>query len=395
MCHALRNMWFKTGVLYFIACIFCTQVLAETDSREQALVGRFVEYFNARNSAPFDRLFDTDMFCDRVAKRLHTSVTKRAIFKFRTCDQFKRASFSDMLFTQLYSVNPVAKAVGVTRQGRPVIRVIAAAGGYEFIELVIRESDVGGEQQALLIHDVVFASRGQLHSKSTAMTMALLGGVNASTLKQLLGINHINEEVLTTFVEMSKAVKMGDFTSALRAIDTLPESIKTAKIILLAKTGYAMHVSDDSYRAALSELNANFGDDPTLGYALLDHFFLTEDYQRALASVERIERRYGSDATVLNLKANALTMLQRLDEALNVIDMAIQQEPTLAELYETKMYLLSLNQRHNDLLVLIKRAVEHGVATQLAATLSDSAFDDFRKSALYEDWIDAAVYGDQ
>lgn len=361
---------------------------------KQALAERFVEHFNARDHKQLDRLFDTDAFCDRVARRMHSNAPQQALFKLRTCDVYKQMSFSTMLFAQAYATNPVAKYLGQTNQGRPVIRFVIGGGGYEYLELVMTESELADES-TLHIQDLIFASKGQLHSKSTAMTMGLFGGVSESTLKRLLGISEIDKNVLEVFTKMAAAASSGDFAKALQLLDTLPKKIKTTKIILLVRAGYAMQVDEMLYGNALSELNQYYGDDPTLSFALLDHHIYQGDYDKAYAGVESMLRRYGTDASILNLQANVLSALGRIDEAFVAIDAALEMEPELVDLYTTKMYLLTFDERHQDMLSLIKLADQRELAGHLATTLSDSVFDGFRASEAYEDWIDGAVYGSQ
>ena len=227
------------------------------------------------------------------------------------------------------------------------------------------------------------------------MTMGLFGDVSESTLKRLLGISEIDKNVLEVFTKMAAAASSGDFAKALQLLDTLPKKIKTTKIILLVRAGYAMQVDEALYGEALSELNQYHGDDPTLSFALLDHHFYQEDYDKAYAAVESMLRRYGTDASILNLEANVLSVLGRIDEAFVAIDAALEMEPELVDLYTTKMYLLTFDERHQDMRSLIKLADQRELAGHLATTLSDSVFDGFRASEAYEDWIDGAVYGSQ
>ncbi|GHA10397.1 hypothetical protein GCM10008090_19990 [Arenicella chitinivorans] len=378
-----------------LCAMLCVSVSAQAEPpRQPALAASFANYFNARDHAQMDRLFDTDAFCARVANWMHDGTAQQVLFKLRTCGVYKKRSFSNMLFAQAYATNPVAKYIGQTKQGRPVIRLVIDGGGYEYIELLVRDSEFGGEKSAR-IHDLMFASKGQFHSKSTATTMGLFGEVSANTMKRLLGIDDVDNDVVAVFTKMAEAGKRGDFAASLQLLDTLPEGIRTTKVILLLRAGYAMQTSEVLYRDALSELNQHFGDDPTLDFALLDHHFYQNDYQKAYACVESIERRYGSDASVLNLKANVMSVLERMDEAFETIDTALVKEPELADLYTTKLYMLTFEQRHQDMLDLIKLAKQYGVAVQLGASLSDTVFDEFRASEVYEDWVDQAVYGVQ
>lgn len=382
------------SVLATILCVYGQLVLAETMDAKQALAERFVEHFNARDHKQLDSLFDTDAFCDRVARRMHSNAPQQALFKMRTCGVYKKRSFSNMLFAQAYATNPVAKYIGQTNLGRPLIRFVIGGGGYEYLELVMTESELADES-TLHIQDLIFASKGQPHSKSTAMTMGLFGDVSESTLKRLLGISEIDKNVLEVFTKMAAAASSGDFAKALQLLDTLPKKIKTTKIILLVRAGYAMQVDEMLYGNALSELNQYYGDDPTLSFALLDYHIYQGDYDKAYAGVESMLRRYGADASILSLQANVLSALGRIDEAFVAIDAALEMEPELVELYTTKMYLLTFDERHRDMLSLIELADQRELAGHLATTLSDSVFDGFRASEAYEDWIDGAVYGSQ
>ena len=111
---------------------------------------------------------------------------------------------------------------------------------------------------------------------------------------------------------------------AFRQLDTLPDSVERRSIRA------AVAQAQERYTDAVAELKAAVrlaARQPELQYQLASAYYAARDYEMALTTLMPLLQAYPDDVRLLTLKAQALSQLQRADEALPILKQLVARNP--------------------------------------------------------------------
>lgn len=116
---------------------------------------------------------------------------------------------------------------------------------------------------------------------------------------------------------------------AFKHLDTLPDSVERRSVRA------AVAQAQERYTDAVEELKAAVrlgGAKPELQYQLASAHYAARDYEMALTTLVPLLQAYPDDVRVLMLRAQALSQLQRADEAVPILKQLVERNPNDARL---------------------------------------------------------------
>jgi len=269
---------------------------------------------------------------------------------------------------------------GNSRGRNVLIRVLAAEGGVNYIDLAI----VRGKSGKPVIVDAYINSIGENFSDTVRRVFLLNGGdpkaaltVKASDADALAG-SKIMEQ-------MGENVRAGRHAEVLANYGKMPEVFRRERIILSMRMQSAMQVSEAEYRRSMADIRKYHGEADWTNLILLDDDLLREDYESALRRIDRIEREVGGDPSLDVLRGGVYSGMEDYAAALAAAERCVKAEPELLLGHQAVLNCANLADRYDlmrrELLVLEKQFRE-----EVDALVDGEAFEGFRQSAEFERW---------
>jgi tetratricopeptide (TPR) repeat protein len=191
---------------------------------------------------------------------------------------------------------------------------------------------------------------------------------------------------LPSILEMVRLFKEESYDRALAVFHGLPAEVKAHRTILMQRLAIALRVSEEEYDAALTDLQAAFPDDPSLGLVLIDYHVNRGDHERALQMVDRLDRDIGGDPYLDFLRANLLFQAGRANEAKRVARRAIEAEPGLEDPYWT-LVTISLHEEDYPETARLLTEIETGLGLTLRNLEEIPEYRGFVRSGAYAKWV--------
>jgi hypothetical protein len=192
----------------------------------------------------------------------------------------------------------------------------AGDGGFDYIEYYVTPAG--------LIEDWYTHTRGS--RASTAMRLAVSAMLDkGSMLASLFGVRSVDGQEVERFRAFSRQLAAGDLPAAYRALDGLPESYKRTKDWAMLRASISSH-DEAAYRSSLAHLAKHFGDDPSVQFMLIDHYFYEGRFDQAHKAVSAFEAHVGEDGVTNFLKCSCLIGWKRYDDAVAACQRSITVE---------------------------------------------------------------------
>jgi tetratricopeptide (TPR) repeat protein len=223
----------------------------------------------------------------------------------------------------------VAKYVRTgNREGKPfaLVRVeyTGDEGGFDYVEYYLSP----GQQ----VEDWYTHSRGSRASTSMRLAMSSMLKKD-SMLTALFGVKAVNDSEVKRFREFNAALAAGDLPKAYLALDGLPESYRQTRDWAMLRASIAAF-DERAYRAALEHLAKNFGNDSSVQFMLIDHYYYQERFDLAHQAVTVFETSIGGEDAVTNfLKCSSLISWRRYDDAVKACRRGIELEADFQPAY--------------------------------------------------------------
>ena len=216
-----------------------------------------------------------------------------------------------------------------THPARPLIRLDLKDLGFDYLEfLIARGAD--GRYRAI---DCFTLSTGELVSATMGGIGRLFIEPEAGFLERLLGTKVGPSKALAAKLrlagELQRASKFAEAADVLR---DLPDEIANSRHVLLARARLeGISGEHEEYSRSLAQLAARYPDDPSLAFVLLDHYFSRKETDKAIQSIETMEKRIGVDGITSAMKSIAYSNTGRHGDALKFAQEALRLEPQLAD----------------------------------------------------------------
>lgn len=133
---------------------------------------------------------------------------------------------------------------------------------------------------------------------------------------------------------LARLTSEGDFQGVLKLYDSLPESLRLEKSILVTRLLAASNTDEAVYLSTIELFEKHFPNDPSLALVSIDGFVLKKQPRKAIASIEKLDRFIGGDAYLLVLLAGQYVELKDPTKARELANQAIDREPSLPNSYD-------------------------------------------------------------
>jgi len=224
------------------------------------------------------------------------------------------------------------------------VRLLPAAGGFEHYDFLL---DKRGNGDVVTV-DVQMLTSGELMSATMGRALVSALGMDKSLLKRLSERENALLKHMPDILKAQQTLVTGDAAGAASMLEALPEKVREQKFVMLVLVQATAATGDDArYSRALSALLKAFPNDPAATVASIDHHFLTKEYDKALAAIDRVEKSTVPDPYFGVLRTNALLELDRFDDARKAIDATIDKEPDMLMAHFSLVALL-LRQKAHD-----------------------------------------------
>lgn len=354
-----------------------------TDIKEETALA-FVDLLNTRNTAGIVDIFNMKEFGYRTASHLWDNKNEQKDFVTEFAAPGKSTQFIKDAFGLLETRNTTTKYKGIidTPNGRlPLVRMDFETGGHEFALLVINP-------QGQII-DFFFATKGKLTSSAVAQATQLLLKDSDQFLKRLLGQKEIDKTFLEQFERVVDFQRAGEMAKAFEVFKTLPEDIQSNRTMIELGIILTQSISEKDYLTQLQKLDTFFSDDKSTAFMLIDYHVLTNNLDKALASVENTMNYFGQDAALLNIKAIILLQAGNAIHAEMAVREAIDLEPELIAPYWMLASIHNAAEKYKELtqtFALIEETFDLSISPQ---NLRDTPeYDNYTQSAEFKHWAD-------
>ena len=302
-----------------------------------------------------NRIIRLDSMAERIVSDVKvTEVQRRGFMK-----GFNQA-LRQGVFTQ--QIVGVAEAGGTydllrihTVNGRacPLFRMIGADGALNYHEYTL----VHHQDGTIEIEDIYFYITGEPVSQSMRrMVLPLLTSQNfmkANDRKEL--------KALTTFSNMAKSVREGEYQAAADAYHTLPKGNQEQKPVLILYLIAVANLGEESeplYLAAMEKFRKLYPNDAALDLISIDYYYLKGQINKGIKAVQRLDKVVGGDPYLDMFQGNLLMELKQYDKARKAIEKCIKEEPTLELAYWSRITLSLAEKNHVDTLKWLKTTVK-------------------------------------
>lgn len=359
---------------------------ADDNAEWQRHADNFVAAWNTGDPANVAALFDETAFTYQAAKTMFSDPADRGHF----VQSIARNSDGDLIAAILKpsmiqkSSAKYMRNLKVEGKVRPLVRIVIASGGFDYFELIYKDSGARGQQ----LVDVYLASSGRTLSESYGAAGQLLVNPSKDLFERLFGELSVNEELFTQFQEIGKYRMAGNNAEAYAMIQKLPEKVKAHRVVITLATFVSQQVDLQTYSSQLARLAKSHGGEDWAALLLLDYYFMVGQLDSADATVDLLMAKYGEDANLYNLKANLAFTAGDPHSAVGYSRKAMSLEKDFLMASITLIGLLNFQRQYAELVEELKH---FETLTQREFSLADFSEDEtyvnFVESKEFKAWM--------
>lgn len=360
-----------------------------TEAQIEEFAQQFVAYCldESARTENYEDFFDIKGFMSRVFLNLETD--PNFIHGFTT-------GFGNSLKSELGIFGSIRQTVQLEDSSYQFLRVLdreegpralirfTSDGGLNYHELILDQDDHG----SIKIVDFYIYSMGEKLSQTTRrQATPLMAGQNKSLLQRLSSRDQDAAAYSEITVKMREAQHSGDFQQVLRLYETLPSRLQTEKMYLLVRSQACSMLEDEAgLLETIQTLEQNWPNDPCMSLMGIDQYVLLGKYERAWECIEQLDQLVKRDPYLNIMRGNVRFLQENYPEAIRFMELAIEQDPTLAEAYAQRISLSILLDNHDDTLKWLKASAEQEHYDW--GTLADQPdFELFRDTPQYKEWL--------
>jgi len=341
--------------------------------------GNFEAFFGRLNTAAFTKLvFEGFELSEKERleheQRITKSVVEGLTEKFQ---QFKKAKY---LRTQ-----------EVEGEKRVLLRLTAENFAITYVAFFVERNEAGnvcwtdafGYATAESISDglrrfLLFVTQGKLtHPRNLAEAAIYSNG----------------RQFVQKLTRMQKLFEKGEYNSAVRMFDQLPDELRTAKFVLSQRVQAAQKLGEEAYIKAIEAWEEAYAGDPSLNLIAIDGHLLRKNYPDVVRCITALENQLkGTDGRLCFIKAYALEQDHQAESARVAAVAGVKTEPDMSENY-TVLMKLSLDEGDFPAAVRILQSIEKNMPDEDPKRMIPKARDTdaFLKSDELRAWMKARL----
>ena len=377
----MRNL---LAVLVLIAASHAAT--ADTPSQEAFEVANaFVDAFNERDERAMAAILDMEAVARRAAPLVSNDPEFQNGF-IQGATQSKNQVVANILRPAAQqegwaTLRKVERRAGFTWA---LVRMTFGDGALDYMDLVL--SKEGAESTRVI--DWYSLSAGVLVSTQLGGTSQLFTNPSPSLIERLFG-TPTTEDTAKSIQEIIKLNQSGQPAAAFGLYKKLPESLQNERAMINMALGINAGLNDEAgYRMLLDRLAEHHGDDPSASFLLIDHYFYNNEFDKALHSIDVMEKRVGVDGATAQLRANLLLASGDLERARAAAAMGLEAEPDFDRPYYA-MIDVCISAEDFDCAVQHYRTLEDRFGYQFDRTVFEQfpELADFMASPEFTSWL--------
>ncbi|HEY9050498.1 MAG TPA: hypothetical protein VIQ03_03070 [Gammaproteobacteria bacterium] len=329
----------KSRKLFLMALVFgmSLNAYAATDlSKYTAAMQQLEADLDIKSGDTFKAMLDVDTLLSKIFEGIENDVDPS--FKQGFSKGFKERGVDNL----------VERIVGMMpdQNGANVIRVIEKDGkiyaavrynfqdqGYGYVEYELVKDKASGKIRIVDWYDY---QSGQNYSKSLKQIVATLSP-NPNLIGKIFDIATGQSSRAQDIVKMVKAANEQDFKTIRTIYKSFDSAQKKNWVIMIVSFNLANTSGDiDFYDEVLIDIEKNFANDPRASFVLIDYYILKQQYDEALACINKLSRIFDyKDAGLWHLTANTHLMQGNYQRSIKDAQQGIKLEPDFEESYWT------------------------------------------------------------
>ena len=176
----------------------------------------------------------------------------------------------------------------------------------------------------------------------------------------------------------------GNRQGAVEALEQMGPLAEASFELSVLRVGLlASDAESEAYRRALQTLAERFGDDERAQFMLIDHYYYTEEYEKGLASVDRMQARVGVDEETELLRGGLLKLLGRHQEAESALQRMVALAPERSEAHGVLVGYYAEVGAHGKAVAAMRSAGERDIEFSEEVMRADPAYAGLLASAEY------------
>ncbi len=212
----------------------------------------------------------------------------------------------------------------------------------------------------------------------------LFGRNDAGLLATVLGIRSYDEQQLKQLQAMVEGMRKSDAVAALRALDGMKSLARESFELSMLRVSLLSTDSESAaYREALEDVAQRFGEQPRMQLMLIDHYVFQENYVAILRAVDGLQKRVGPDEESEYLRALALQLMERHDDAIVSLRRVVQLAPARSDTHEALISSLAELGRNAEAVKAMEVAARHNFDFNEDAMRADPAYAQLLDSPEY------------
>ena len=268
---------------------------------------------------------DADAMIERISRNVDAPDAFKKAFVRSAASSLK---FGQQVLTAMegggtYSFLRLKTDGGATRA---LFRLLPAAGGLNYHELVIERRD-----GKLRIVDILIYITGDLLT-DTVRRMYVKGAaeVNKGLLDKLGGSDQLLVKYGHLLEKMGAQVREGKPKEALTSWGLMPEELQKEKLVMTLRVMAAGQIDDEEvYLRAIDAFQKAYPRDTAVDLIAFDGYFLRKKWEETFKTVDRLDQRLGGDPFLEVLRGNVWGAQEKWDNALECFLRGAKAEPSL------------------------------------------------------------------
>lgn len=278
----------------------------------------------------------------RLVAAIDTDEMLEAIYGLRLIDQRMKRDFSERMEDPLQFEGFIASQYRAEAEEGIRARLLMVESRGERGRAVVR-FDMPYFQANYIEYDLKLRGRNDMqvldwtdygwgHVFTDRMGLAMISQQpNPNAARKLVDYPAVQEAEVFQVMEVLKATRDYKFDRYWQIVDAMQEQLKRQRVVWklgLDATREARKRRDQ--RRVLEGIDRYYPEDVLFSLSLLDYYFPDRQYEKAYEALVRVRDELGVDDALTNARlSSALLVMDRTDEALELADKAIVQEPEL------------------------------------------------------------------
>lgn len=285
-----------------------------TPQEAQQFAGEMQNAVEKRRPAMLNDIIDGPEFARRVAKNMDNAKVDKSMIK------------------------SVTRGVTQAGFGGKIVEAIGKNGSYGLVKVYAKNGRqhilfrMLGENGELNYHEFELLKRGG-KIKTADIFIYGLGENFSATIAHLLGstgsgpLSEKRAREIQKVSQVRTLIQKEKYEEAQEILDGISPAMQNQKSILILRSEVAAHISDSLYTAVLQELEKRYPGEPNMQLINMERHFMEKDYEKALESVNSLDRVIDKDPYLDYYRYLMLTRLKRDAEALVCLERVVEVMP--------------------------------------------------------------------